>query len=68
MLLKTVIQAPEQMRNRFFGFVAHVGEPECLAFDFAVAAVDDEMMFGAQIADEFRDVDAAAVFHAGQRL
>jgi len=56
------------MRNRFLGFVAHVGEPECLAFDFAVAAVDDEMMFGAQIADEFRDVDAAAVFHAGQRL
>ena len=33
------------MRDGFLGFIAHVGETEGLAFDFAVAAVDDEMMF-----------------------
>jgi hypothetical protein len=33
------------MRDGFLGFIAHVGEAEGLAFDFAVAAVDDEMMF-----------------------
>jgi hypothetical protein len=33
------------MGNRFLGFIAHVGKAEGLAFDLAVAAVDDEMMF-----------------------
>ena len=54
------------MRDGFFGFVAHVGEAKGLAFDFAVAAVDDEMMFLAQVAHEFRNVDAAIIFHAGE--
>ncbi len=54
------------MRNRFFRFVAHVGEAEGLAFDFAVAAVDDKMMFFAQVAHEFRHVDAAIIFDAGE--
>ena len=47
-------------------FVAHVREPEGLAFDFAVAPVDDEMVFFAQVAREFGDVDAAIVSHAGE--
>ena len=42
------------MRDGFLGFIAHVGKAEGLAFDFAVAAVDDEMMFFAQVAHEFR--------------
>ena len=56
------------MRNGFFRFVAHVREAEGLAFDLAVAGVDDEMVFFAEIAREFGNVDAAAVFHAGQRF
>ena len=56
------------MHNRFFRFVAHVGEAEGLAFDFAIAAVDDEVMLGAQIAHEFRYIDAAAVSDAGECL
>ena len=55
------------MRDGFFGFVAHVGEAEGLAFDFTVAAVDDEVMFFAEISHELGDVDAAVVFHAGER-
>ena len=33
-----------------------------LAFDFAVAAVDDEMMFFAQVAHEFGHVDSRDCF------
>ena len=54
------------MRDGFLGFIAHVGETEGLAFDFAVTAVDDEMMFFAQVAHEFRHVDSAIIFHAGE--
>ena len=54
------------MGNGFFGFVAHVGKAEALAFDFTIAAVDDEMMFFAQVAHEFRHVDAAIIFDAGE--
>ena len=54
------------MGNGFFGFVAHVGKAEALAFDFAVAAVDDKMMFFAQVAHEFRHVDAAIIFDASE--
>ena len=56
------------MRNGFFRFVAHVREAEGLAFDLAVAGVDDEMVFFAEIAREFGNVDAAAVLYAGQRF
>ena len=38
-----------------------------MAFDFAVAAVDHEMMFFAEISHELGDVDAAVVFHTGER-
>ena len=54
------------MGNGFLSFVAHVGEAESLAFDFAVAAVDDEMMLFAQVAHEFRNVDVAIIFDAGE--
>ena len=66
-LLEAIVETGEKMRNRFFGFVAHVGEAEGLTFDFAVAAVDHEVMFFAEISHEFGDVDAAVVFHAGER-
>ena len=56
------------MRNRFLGFVAHVGEAKGLAFDFAVAGIDDEVVFFAEIPGEFGNVDAAGVFHASQRF
>lgn len=56
------------MRNSFLGLVAHVGEAEGFAFDFAVTAVDDQMVFGAQVAHESCDVNAAAVSDAGEGL
>ena len=55
------------MRNRFFGFVAHVGEPERLALLFSVAPVDHEVMPGPEVAHQFGDVDPTVVFHAGER-
>ena len=44
-LSEAIIKASKQMRDGFLGFIAHVGETKGLAFDFAVTAVDDEMMF-----------------------
>ena len=49
-VLQNVVKACEQTGNGFLGFVAHVGKAEALAFDFAVTAVDNEMMFFAQVA------------------
>lgn len=66
--LQYAIQTREQMRDRFFRFVAHVGEAEGFALDPAVAAVDDEVVFGAQIAHELGNIDAAAVSHARESL
>ncbi len=56
------------MRNRFFRFVAHVGETKGFALNFAVAGINDQMMFGPQFASELQNVDAAIVFDAGERL
>src|SRR5450631_3937608 len=68
LLRQAVVYAGEQMRDGVPGFVAHVGEAEGFAFDLAVAAVDDEVVFGAEVAHEFRDIDPAAVSHAGECL
>src|SRR2546423_739628 len=56
------------MSDGFFGLVTHVREAEGLAFDFAVARVDDEVMFFAKVAGEFGNVDAATVPDARQGL
>src|SRR5207253_6744974 len=54
------------MRDGFLGFIAHVGETKGFAFDLPVTAVDDEMMFFTQVANEFRHVDFPIIFHAGE--
>ena len=46
--LQHVVQTSQKLGNRLFRFVTHVGEAEGLALDFAVAGIDDEMMFLAQ--------------------
>src|SRR5690349_872043 len=51
------------MRDGFLGFIAHVGETKGLAFDLAVTAVDDETMFFAQVANEFRHIRSPIIFH-----
>lgn len=56
------------MRNCFFGFVPHVGEAESFALDWAVTGIDDDVMFLAQLFGHGEDVDASAVFYAGQRF
>ena len=62
---QTVVETAEQMRNRFLGFVAHVGEAESFAFDRAVARVDYEMMFLAEFFGHGDNVGPLAVLHAG---
>src|SRR4030095_1653643 len=66
-LLEAVVETGEGMRDGFFGFVAHIREAEGFTFAVAVAAVDDEVMFFAETSHELGDVDAAVVFHAGER-
>ena len=56
------------MRNSFFGFVAHVGEAEGFATEFAVAGIDDEVVFLAQASRKIDNVDAFVVFDTGQRF
>ena len=56
------------MRNRLFGFVAHVGEAEGFALDGAVAGVDDDVMFLAQFFGHGEDIDIFGVFYAGEGL
>src|SRR5437899_11835585 len=54
------------MGDSFLSFVAHVREAKGLAFDLAIAAVDDETIFFAQIAHESRYVDGAVIFDTGK--
>ena len=65
-LFQAGVEASEEMGDSFLSFVAHVREAKGLAFDLAIAAVDDEMMFFAQIAHESRYVDGAVIFDAGK--
>src|SRR5437762_6535177 len=66
-LSQTIIETVQQTRNCLFGFVAHIGEAEGFALNFAVAGIDDEMMFSAQFFRQFQNVDALIVFHARDR-
>jgi hypothetical protein len=56
------------MRNGFFGFVAHVGEPKGLSANFAIAGIDDEMMLFAEMSRKIENVDVFVVFDARQRF
>src|SRR5437667_2768585 len=67
-LSQTIIETVQQKRNCLFGFVAHIGEAEGFALNFAVAGIDDEMMFSAQFFRQFQNVDALVVFHASECL
>ena len=49
------------MRNGVFCFVAHVGETEGFSAEFAVAGIDDEVMFFAQLFRHRQNVDATIV-------
>ena len=56
------------MRNGFLSFIAHVGQSKRFSAEFAVARIDDEVMFFAERADHRQDVDATFVFDASERL
>ena len=56
------------MRNGFFGFVAHVRESKSLATEFAVAGIDDEVMFFAEASRKIDNIEPLVVFDAGQRF
>ena len=57
------------MRDGFFGFVAHIGEAEGLALDFAVAGIDHEVMLFSKSFRECKNVEFfSIVLHAGERF
>jgi hypothetical protein len=62
------VDAREQVRNRFFGFVAHVGKAEGLTPDFAVTRVDDEVVSFTKFPCKCENIDAFVVLHAGERF
>src|SRR5689334_12938135 len=64
----TVVQAGEQMRHSLVGFVAHIGETECFAAEFAVTWVDDQMMFFAKLFRHGQNINVLVVRDAGQGL
>ena len=66
--LQNIIETREQMRNRFFRFVAHIRETKGFALNFAVAGIDDQMVFSPQFARELQNVDAAVVPYASERF
>src|SRR5881392_2358391 len=67
-LSQTIIETVQQKRNCLFGFVAHIGEAEGFALNFALAGIIKEMMFSAQFFRKFQNVDALVVFHASECL
>ncbi len=44
MVREDVVEGVEEFLHGGFGFVAHVADPERLALDLAVAAVDEEVV------------------------
>ena len=66
--LQNVIQTAEQMRDSFFGFVAHVGKAKRFASNVAISGVDHQMMFFTKFPRQLQDVYSLVVLDAGQRL
>jgi hypothetical protein len=56
------------VQNGLLRFVAHVGEAEGFAAQFAVAGIYDEVMFFAEATGKIDNVDVLVVFDAGERL
>ena len=66
-LAQAIVEAAQEMRYRLLRFVAHIGEAERLALELSVPAIDHQMMLLAQVAHQLCHIDAAVVFHAGER-
>src|SRR6478672_5942039 len=62
LLAENFVERRQQLIYRFFRFVPHVRKPKGLAFDLAVAGIDHEVMFFAEVAGEFGNVEAPGVF------
>ena len=61
-----VVHRVDEFLHGGFGFVAHVGDAEGGAFDFAVTAVDEEVVLGLQVLNEAGEVKAFGCFEARQ--
>ena len=57
-LAQDIVHRVDEFLHGLGGFVAHVGDAEGEAFDFAVAAVDDEAVLGLEALDEGRLIEA----------
>src|ERR1051326_8599546 len=63
-----IVETSEQLQNGLLRFIAHVGQAERFPAEFAVAGVDDDVMFLAKAAGKIDNVDAMVVFDAGERF
>jgi hypothetical protein len=66
-LEQDVVHRRDEFLDGSLGFVAHVGNAECGTLDFAVAAVDQEVVLGFQVFDETGEVEICRSFKACQR-
>ena len=62
-----IIHCVDEFLHGLGGFVAHIRDAEGEAFDFAVAAVDDEAVLGLEGLDEGRLVEAGRCVEAAER-
>src|SRR5438270_12249275 len=67
-LFQHVVETGKQVRNCFFGFVAHVGETKRFAAELAVTGIDDEVMSLAQASRKIDDIGVLIVRDTDQRL
>src|SRR6478609_8673574 len=65
---KHVVHRIDEFLHGGFGFVAHVGDAEGGAFDFAVTAVDQEVVLGLEVLDEAGEVETFRSLEASERL
>ena len=63
---ENVIHGIDEFLYGGFGFIAHVGNAEGGAFDFTVAAVDEEVVLVLQILDECGEIKARWRGEAGE--
>ena len=66
--LQNIVEARQQMRNRFLSFVAHIRQAEGLATDLSITRIDHQMMFSSQFPRKLQHIDAFIVFDARQCL
>lgn len=66
-IFQDVVHCVDEFLHGGYGFVAHVRDAEGCTFDFAVAAVDQEVVFGFQGFNEAAEIQGFWSGEAGER-